>query len=106
MAGGTTPPTCDQSKPNGMQGSHLSAPEATRVFALINIAATPNIDLGAVAQEVEGLYAQLQSGEIQAFDGGRWRKFGTARARPGGRYRARYRFTRGARPKVEAPKKK
>ena len=38
VAGGTTPPTCDQSKPNGMQGSHLSAPEATRVFALINIA--------------------------------------------------------------------
>lgn len=38
VAGGTTPPTCDQSRPNGMQGSHLSAPEATRVFALINIA--------------------------------------------------------------------
>lgn len=38
VATGTTPPDCDQSTPNGMQGSHLSAPEATRVFALINIA--------------------------------------------------------------------
>jgi hypothetical protein len=38
--------------------------------------------------------------DLQAFDGGRWRKFGTARARSDGRYRTRYRFTRGARPKV------
>jgi hypothetical protein len=38
VAKGTTPPTCDQSDPSGMAGVGLSAPEATRVFALINIA--------------------------------------------------------------------
>ena len=38
VAKGTSPPECDLSVENGMQGSHLSAAEATRVFALINIA--------------------------------------------------------------------
>jgi hypothetical protein len=38
--------------------------------------------------------------DLQAFDGGRWRKFGTARTRADGRFRTRYRFTRGARAKV------
>ena len=38
--------------------------------------------------------------DVQAFDGGRWRKFGTARTRRDGRFRTRYRFTRGARAKT------
>ena len=38
--------------------------------------------------------------DLQAFDGGRWRKFATTRTRRGGSYRARYRFTRLARAKV------
>jgi hypothetical protein len=37
--------------------------------------------------------------DLQAFDGGRWRKFATARARPSGRFRAHYRFSRQARPR-------
>jgi hypothetical protein len=38
--------------------------------------------------------------DVQAYDGGRWRKFGTARTRRDGTFRTRYRFTRGARPKT------
>ena len=38
--------------------------------------------------------------DLQAYDGGRWRKFGTARTGPRGRFRTRYRFTRQARPRV------
>jgi hypothetical protein len=37
-AKGTSPPTCDQAAPSGMGGTGLSAAEATRLFALINIA--------------------------------------------------------------------
>ena len=38
--------------------------------------------------------------DLQAYDGGRWRKFGTTRTRPGGGFRTRYRFSRRARPRV------
>ena len=38
--------------------------------------------------------------DLQAFDGGRWRKFGTTRTRRGGKFRTRYRFTRQARPRL------
>jgi hypothetical protein len=38
--------------------------------------------------------------DLQAFDGGHWRKFATARTRPNGRFRAHYRFSRQARPRT------
>jgi hypothetical protein len=38
--------------------------------------------------------------DVQAYDGGRWRKFGTARTRRDGTFRTRYRFTRSARSKT------
>ena len=38
--------------------------------------------------------------DLQAFDGGHWRKFATARTRASGRFRARYRFSRQARPRT------
>lgn len=53
VAGGTTPPACDLSKPNGMQGSKISAPEATRVFALINIAMA---DAGGAVWDAKFIY--------------------------------------------------
>ncbi len=53
IAKGTTPPECDLSTPNGMEGSNLSAPEATRVFALINIAMA---DGGGAVWDAKFLY--------------------------------------------------
>ena len=53
VAKGTTPPDCDQSAPNGMEGSNLSAPEATRVFALINVAMA---DAGGAVWDAKFVY--------------------------------------------------
>ena len=53
VAGGTTPPTCDTSTPNGLQGSKLSVPESTRVFALINIAMA---DAGGAVWDAKFVY--------------------------------------------------
>lgn len=53
VAKGTTPPECDRSSPNRMQGSNLSAPEATRVFALINVAMA---DAGGAVWDAKFLY--------------------------------------------------
>ncbi|MGH9283901.1 MAG: phosphatase PAP2 family protein, partial [Acidimicrobiales bacterium] len=53
VAKGTTPPECDTSVPNRMQGSKLAAPEATRVFALINIAMA---DAGGAVWDAKFVY--------------------------------------------------